>query len=361
MRDGLSSNMVRSLHEDTDATLWVGTYGGGLNRLRNGRLTSYTTREGLFNDVVYQILEDSVGYLWMTCNLGVYRVFKRELEDFAEGRIKSIRSESFGKTDGMADAECNGGSPAGAVLADGTLWFPTSAGLAMVNPARLRRNDVPPPVFLEKVVSDDRQWTPKSALRLPSGTRRVEFHYTALSFSNPAKVRFAYRLEGFDDDWVSAGTERVAHYTHLSPGNYRFRVLASNDSGLWNRAGASVAVKLEPRYYQTPWFMVVCALGAAAGSFGLHRWRVARIRAYEQELERRVAEAVARVKRLHGLLPICSSCKKVRDDKGYWSALDQYVRERSEAEFSHGICPECLARLYPDFTDQPQPRTSEPN
>jgi hypothetical protein len=231
----------------------------------------------------------------------------------------------------------------------------------MVNPARLRRNDVPPPVLLEKVVSDDRSWTPQSALRLPAGTRRVEFHYTALSFSDPSKMRFAYRLEGFDDDWVSAGTERVAHYTRLPPGNYRFQVLASNDSGLWNRAGASVALRLAPRYYQTSLFLMACVLVVAAGAFGLHRWRVARMRAHERELERRVTEAVARVKRLHGLLPICSSCKKVRDDKGYWSALDQYVRERSEAEFSHGICPDCLARLYPDFADQPHAGSSEPN
>lgn len=261
----------------------------------------------------------------------------------------------------MADAECNGGNPAGALLADGTLWFPTQAGLAMVNPARLRRNDVPPPVVLETVIADDRKWDPRNGVRLPPGTRRVEFHYTALSFSNPTKVRFAYRLEGLDEDWVNAGTERIAHYTHLPPGSYRFRVIASNDSGVWNRAGASVAVRLEPRYHQTPLFGIALAVAAAGAALGLHRWRISRIRAHERELERRVAEAVARVKRLHGLLPICSSCKKIRDDKGYWNAIEQYVRERSDAEFSHGICPECAAKLYPEYVDEPVSRPAGPN
>jgi ligand-binding sensor domain-containing protein len=348
-RDGLSSDLVRSLYEDADGTLWIGTYGGGITRLREGRMVSLTTREGLFNDVAYQILEDRSGGLWISCNRGVFRFRKADAEAIASGAARFLSSEAFGRTDGMADPECNGGSPGGAALPNGTLWFATSAGVATVNPARLYSNPVAPAVVIEDVVVDEKSRDPRLTLDLPPETRRIDFRYTALSFANPAKIRFSYRLDGLDEDWIDAKGDRVAHYTHLPPGRYTFRVIASNDSGVWNRSGATAQFTMEPRWDQTRSFWGALSALAVSSGWVLYRWRMARARAYRVLLERRVAEEIAKVRRLNGLLPICSSCKKVRDDKGYWSAIEQYVRERSDAEFSHSICPECLLRLYPEY------------
>ncbi len=261
-RDGLSQDFVRSIYEDGDGSLWIANYGGGVNRFKDGRFTAYTTNVGLFDNTIYQVLDDDQGNLWMSCNRGIFFVSKQQLNDFAENRIASVTSVPFGKSDGMRSSECNGGNqPAGIKARDGNLWFPTIEGVAVVDPRRMLINTQPPPVLIDKTMVDDHVLVDGlTEATLPPGKGQLEFHYTALSFLAPEKVMFKYKLEGFDQDWTDAGARRVAYYTNLPPGSYRFRVIACNNDGKWNEEGAIFAFTLAPHFYETGFFYALSTL-----------------------------------------------------------------------------------------------------
>lgn len=273
-RDGLSSDVVISLHEDRDGTLWIGTNGGGLNRMKDGRFTSYTTSNGLLDDVVYRILEDGQNNLWLSGRKGVFRLSKKELNELAQGTIASIAPVAYGTADGMITRECSGGGdPAGWRAGDGKLWFPTIKGVALIDPEGIKTNSHAPPVVIEQIHIDDKSFAPSDGLELPAGTTRFDLYYTAPSFVAPEKVRFKYKLEGFDTDWIDSGTRRVAYYTNLRPGSYTFRVIASNNDGVWNETGAAFGLYLKPYFYQTYWFYAICVL-----LLGVLAWLLFRLR-----------------------------------------------------------------------------------
>jgi len=343
---GLTDTLVRSVHEDSSGVMWIGTYGGGLFRFADGRFVRFGGKEGLPSEIIYGITEDRGGNLWMSCNKSVFRVSKREFDAVSAGRAARVQATILG-VDEMKGNECNGGNPAVVRMEDGTLWFPTLKGVARVDPEHLPRNDVPPAVVIEGMtVTGSRAAEPA---RVPPGRQRVEFRYAALSFLAPGRVRVAYKLEGFDSGWTEAGTRRVAYYTNLPPGPYTFRVVATNEDGVPNEEGASFPLRKEARLDQTPAFWLAVAACLAALGYGSYRARTAQLRARERELAEKVAAALADVKVLSGLLPVCATCKKIRDDKGYWTQIESYIRQHSEADFSHGICPECLTRLYPEW------------
>src|SRR6266446_5638017 len=277
-RDGLSSDVVISLHEDADGALWIGTSGGGLNRLKQGKFTVYTMRNGLPDDVVYSILEDHQNNLWLSSNKGIFRVDKKELDDFANGTAGSITPVLYGPADGMITRECSGGGhPAGWRSADGKLWFSTIKGVAMIDPEKIKLNDQPPPVAIEQIRVDNESITPSQTIELSPGKSRLDFYYTALSFVAPEKVRFKYKLEGFDRDWVDGGTRRVAYYTNLRPGRYKFRVIASNNDGVWSPTGATFDLYLKPHFYQTYWFYAFGTLILGIFVWQLYRFRLKRV------------------------------------------------------------------------------------
>jgi streptogramin lyase len=288
--DGLSSPRIFALHEDSRGVLWIGTSGGGLNRLANGKLTSIRSKDGLFDDVVFTILEDLFGSLWMTCNKGVFRVSRQELDDFAEGKLHNVRSIAYGTADGMKSAECNGGSPGGFRSRDGRLLFPTILGLAAIDSSRIPVNTLPPPVRIEELVVDKEQLSPDPQLRIAPGKEQFEFHYTALSLLVPSRVRFRYKLEGLDRSWIEAGSRRTAYYTNLAPGDYTFRVMACNNDGIWNEKGASIAFTLEPFFYQTRWFTALCVGLAGLTAAGIFRLRLQGLENKRRELERLVTD-----------------------------------------------------------------------
>ena len=278
--DGLTSNLITSLHEDSDGAIWIGTNGGGLNRLKDGKFTAYTTRNGLLDDVVYSVLEDSGNNLWLGCSKGIFRVSKKELNELANGHTASITPVAYGTADGMLTRECSGGgAPAGWKSTDGKLWFATIKGVAMIDPERIRINEQAPPVVIEQLRIDDQSIAPSEKTEMPPGKTRFDFYYTAPSFVAPEKVRFKYKLEGFDADWIDSGTRRIAYYTNLRPGNYRFRVIASNNDGVWNQTGASFGFYLKPYFYQTYLFYALCILGLALLAWQLYRFRVNRMEA----------------------------------------------------------------------------------
>ena len=280
-----------ALYEDSDGCLWIGTDGGGLNRLRDGKFTHVTRRDGLFDDVQYQILEDGRGSLWMSCSRGIFEVPRRQLEEFAGGTRDSVTSISYGRADGMRSAECSGFTqPAGWKTRDGRLWFPTIEGAVVIDPDRIKSNAAPPPVVIEEMRVDRGIVSTSGPVELSPGRGDLEFHYTGLSFVDPGRVRFRYVLEGFDPEWIDAGTRRTAFYTNIPPGWYTFRVIACNNDGVWNETGASAHFRLRPRFRDTPWFYGLCAVGLALSGYGASRVRAARARAREGELERQVGE-----------------------------------------------------------------------
>ncbi len=284
----LSGYPVFCLLDDQDGSLWMGLQGGGLRRWKDGKLASVTMAEGLYDNSVFQILDDGHGNFWMSCNKGIFRANKRELAEVADGIRKTLHCVSYGVLDGMLSAECNGGfQPAGWKARDGRLLFPTTKGVAVVDPARLPSNTLPPPVHIEEVLVDQHEGTLDRPIRIPPGTKSLEIRYTALSFVIPERVRFEYRLEGYDREWVQAGTRRVAYYTSLPPGTFRFQVRACNNDGVWNLDGASVPLKVEPQYYQTLWFYSLCGLLAVAFGALIQR-HFHQVRVHKLELQNRV-------------------------------------------------------------------------
>lgn len=267
-KDGLPGATVRSLYQDADGALWIGTYDSGLGRFKDGKFTRYTTRDGLFDSGVFQILEDDYGWFWMSCNRGIYRVRKQELLDFADGKVNAITSVAYGKSDGMLNVECNGGRwPAGVKGRDGKLWFPTMGGVVMIDPANVKANTQPPPVVIEGMKINNEAvpnevWhsalrTPHSAIQVRPGQENFEIEYTALSFINSENLRFKYKLEGADTDWVDADTRRTAYFSHLAPGEYTFKVIAANSDGVWNNEGQSLRITVLPPFYRTWWFVLL--------------------------------------------------------------------------------------------------------
>ncbi|HMD76678.1 MAG TPA: ATP-binding protein, partial [Terracidiphilus sp.] len=172
-----------------------------------------------------------------------------------------------------------------------TLWFPTYGGVVTVDPSKMGGNPQPPPVLVERVAADARPAI-ENGSRIPAGTH-LEFHYTALSFLFPERVRFRFILEGFDREWVDAGSRRVAYYTNLPPGSYRFRLAASNGDGIWSDSKAPFALELSPRFYQTIWFLLLCALTVALAGAGVHFWQVRGLRRHDRQLAERVEERTA--------------------------------------------------------------------
>ncbi|HYL98739.1 MAG TPA: histidine kinase, partial [Blastocatellia bacterium] len=235
--------------------------------------------DGLFDNTIFQILEDRAGSLWMSCNRGVFNVSKAQLNRFADKQIDRVSSDAYGTADGMKSHECNGGfQPAGCKTSDGRLWFPTTKGVAVIDPDNLKLNELPPPVIVERVMADGKPVDPRAGIHFQPGTGKFEFHFTALSFLAPEKVKFKYKLEGFDTGWIDAGDLREASYTNLRPRSYTFRVKACNNDGVWNEEGASFNFTLNPHVYQTVWFY--CLMGVCVLLIGLaaYRFRVRQIR-----------------------------------------------------------------------------------
>jgi ligand-binding sensor domain-containing protein/tRNA A-37 threonylcarbamoyl transferase component Bud32 len=264
----LSDCQVVSFYQDMQGVFWIGTRNQGLKVLHAGRLGTITTDQGLFDNRIYAIVEDSRAYLWLSSERGIFRARKSELERAAFDPKQKVCGQLFDENDGMKSRICNNGNPAAWKDDSGRLWFANLAGVVSVDPARLGKNDRVPPVRLEEVLVDHNNWFTHDLdrpqeVKLPAGSQRFEFRYTALSFIRSDKIVFKYKLEGYDRDWTSAGNRRDAFYNNLSPGRYCFRVMAANADGVWNMIGASFYFYLRPFVYQTWWFMVLAAMAFA--------------------------------------------------------------------------------------------------
>jgi ligand-binding sensor domain-containing protein/signal transduction histidine kinase len=275
--DGLTHPTVTALYGDERGDLWIATR-LGLNRWREGRLRAFTTADGLRSDHVFSVVGDGKGSLWLTSYHGIARVDLRSVEEVEDGRRARIDAVLYGKSDGMKTSECNNaGAPAAWRGRDGRLWFATVKGLAAIDPAHVGRNDRPPPVIIEEVRADGEALSLEGPAALGPDRRRLEFHYTALSFAAPEKLQFRYKLEGFDPDWIEAGTRRVGYYTNVPAGEYRFRVMAANEDGVWNTAGDAFRFSLRAHFLRRPAFWAVSLVGLAVAGRALYRVRVRRL------------------------------------------------------------------------------------
>ena len=294
LADGLPSNWVISLYEDERGVIWLGTT-DGLAVWRDDKIVSLARSAGPLGETILQLLEDDAHQIWVTTNKGLISVARDDLDRLASGQQASGPASPpsihlYGIPDGLRSAEFDGGnSSPGCRTEDGILWFPSIRGIVRVNPLHIATNMLPPPVHVERVVVDGKPQPLDQPIDIAPGSHQLQFDYTALSMLVPQALHFKYRLDGFDREWTEAGNRRTAYYTGLAPGAYTFRVLASNNDGVWNTGGTSIGLKLRPHYYQTPWFIMLCvaALLFAAGAF--YRLRIGRLRRLAQALSEQVA------------------------------------------------------------------------
>jgi signal transduction histidine kinase/CheY-like chemotaxis protein len=292
---GLPPSALRVIRADADGTVWLGTYGGGLVHFRNGRFRAVTEAEGLGDNVVTSILEDSAGNIWMHGNRSIHRVTRRSLADFFDGRTRRVNGLTFGRADGIPSPE-TAGFP-GVRDDSGRFWFPTIAGAAIVDPSLAVSLDaVPPRVHVLEVRGGrDAIAVDSGFAKLPRGERRLTVSYTGIAMRNSGAVRYEYRIDGVDADWIDAGTSRVATYNAIGPGTHTFRVRAINAGGVSSASDAMVQLIVPPAFHETPAFAVLIAIGAAAMGWGGLRYRERHARRREAVLTRAVAERTAKL------------------------------------------------------------------
>lgn len=269
----LAGQSVTSMVADREGGLWVGTSGGGLVLLRGGRVDRVTTRDGLFNNTVLDLFLDGSDTLWMSSNRGLFAAARAEVLARIDGGADPLRCTVYGKVDGLRNPECNGvGKPSGCLARDGRLWVPTMAGVVVTDTVRPRRNPLAPPVHIVGLTADSKPIPLDGVPELPPGTRNWEFQVAACTFLAPDRVRFRYRLEGYDRDWIDAGARRTIYYTGLPPGDYVFRVTATNGDGVWSESGAAQSFRLAPFFHQTAAFWILVVVLSVLALVGLGWW-----------------------------------------------------------------------------------------
>ena len=268
---------VFALHADGHGGVWIGSTQGRILHVRDGEVKALDTSHGLpHHHRIHSLLTDSNGDFWVTSNDGVYRLGGDSLQRVVQGERELVDSMSFNESHGMRSSECNGmGSPSSSQTRDGRLWFACISGAVVIDPSESLGNPIPPPVHLRRVLVDQRSVDPSGPVELLPENRDVEFQFAALSYRAPERNRYRYRLEGFDEDWVES-RQRSARYTNLDPGKYRFHVIAANNDGLWNEQGATVELTVRPAFFQTWVFWAACALSVLLGVHFASRRHTAR-------------------------------------------------------------------------------------
>ncbi len=276
------------LAEDDDGSLWASRH-SGLVRLRDGAVATVDRSHGLPSDFVYAFVADTLGHFWCDSPEGFFRIRQSELNAVADGRLARLTATLFAGQHAVKTTEKAARDYSGCRTADGQIWFPSTKGVIRIDPAHIAMDSRPPVAFIKRILVDGREYR---ADREPSphpGAGNLEFNYAALDYLAPERIRYRYRLEGFQDDWVEAGARRTAFFTNLDPGRYRFRVQACNADGVWSATDTAVALTLPPRLDQTWWFRTGAGLLVAA-LLGYAAWTRERRRRRELAESRRREE-----------------------------------------------------------------------
>ncbi|HXF10788.1 MAG TPA: ATP-binding protein, partial [Desulfuromonadaceae bacterium] len=306
----LPPGFILSLFATPDGALWIGYKGGGLGRLKNGRFARVTTSDGLLDDTISEIIADDDGWLWFGSERGIFKVQLADLNNVLDHDNGPLSPITYGPNEGLVSLEAASPDTAPFVLStpvrspDGRLWMPMRTAIAVVDPEKTsHENPAPPPVLLTHVLMDgkriaayDSSATAGTAglkaldtpLHLPPNHHRITVGFAAIQFSAPANVHVRYQLEGFDDDWINAGTEREVGYSRIDAGNYRFRLEAQYGNGAWSET--SLPIIVAPFFWQTWWFRVLTVVLAAVLAAATARYiSFRRLRAKVRKLEQRAA------------------------------------------------------------------------
>ncbi|MGH9401316.1 MAG: sensor histidine kinase [Terriglobia bacterium] len=270
--DRLRGDQIWAIHQDAQGELWLGTHGDGLFRLKDGKLSHYTAKCGLPDDNIYQILQDRHRTLWFSGRAGIFQISLQNLDSNVDCKPSALAPTIYGSSESSEAGEVNGGvQPAGSSTRSGVLWFPTIKGAIRIEPDEVRSSRQPK-ALIEQVIADGRDIPLTAPSRIPPGQGKLEIHYTAPSLHAPEHIRFKYRLEGFDRQWTDAATRRVAYYTNLPPGNYRFQVIAFDNDASAEGSEADFPFDWQAHFYQTAWFYALCAL--LIGTLGWAGFRI---------------------------------------------------------------------------------------
>jgi len=289
--EGLGEGRVNDLQSDRDGALWAATE-GGLSRVRNGRVATLATSNGLPCNAVHWMMEDDAHSVWLDSACGLVRIARAELDAWAGDPKRMIHGTVFDESDGVrSDLFASGYSPRVARSTEGKLWFPTFDGVSVIDPRNLAFNKLPPPVHIEQLTADGKIYWQNlsgdafsSRPKLPPLVRDLTIDYTALSLVVPAKVHFRFKLEGQDKDWREVVNDRRVEYSNLPAGNYRFRVTACNNSGVWNQTGDVLDFSITPAYWQTDWFRALCVFALLGMIWTVYRLRVRALERRQEEI-----------------------------------------------------------------------------
>jgi signal transduction histidine kinase/ligand-binding sensor domain-containing protein len=300
--EGLGAGRVNGLRFDQRGGLWIATE-SGLSRIKNGKVTTLTSKNGLPCNTVHWSMDDADHFVWVYTACGLVRIARPELDAWVDDPARSVQGTLFDVSDGVRTRSYPSSVYGVTKASDRRIWYVASDGVSVIDPRHFPFNNLPPPVHIEQITADDKTYDATSGLRLPPHVRNLDIDYTALSLVVPEKVRFRVKLEGQDKDWRELLNVRHVEYTNLSPKHYRFRVLASNNSGLWNEEGASLDFVIPPAWYQTNWFRVACVAAFALSLWAVYQLRVRGLaHQFDMRLEERVNERTRIARELHDTL-----------------------------------------------------------
>jgi len=282
--EGLGQGIVNHLRIDSGGALWAAT-DGGLSRIQDGHVSTLTSRNGLPCDGVLWTIEDDERAVWLYMPCGLVRIAREELDAWVAGTKMTVKTRVLDASDGVGTHNwARAYGPPVTKTQDGKIWFTTSDGVSIIDPHHVAINSLPPPVHIERIMADDKPYNPATGLHLPSRVHYLTIDYTALSFTVPEKVRFRYRLEGLDPGWREVINDRKVQYSNPPPGHYRFRVIAANNSGVWNEQGDTLEFDIPPAWYQTLWFRALCAVALFLFLWWAYLLRVRHLRDQERKL-----------------------------------------------------------------------------
>jgi signal transduction histidine kinase/ligand-binding sensor domain-containing protein len=309
--DGLGKGHIPGLRLDRGGALWAATEDGGLSRIQDGHIETMTTGNGLPCNTIHWSIEDNDLSLWLYTGCGLVRIARAELDAWITDPTRRINTTVFDAADDVMLHSVSPSSfgPPFAKSIDGKLWLLMGEGIQVVDPHDLAFNSIPPPVHIEQIIADHTTYWQNlpspatSSVRLPARTRDLEIDYTALSLTAPEKIHFKYKLEGQDSDWREVVNDREVQYSNLPPGPYRFRVIACNNSGVWNESGDALEFSIAPAYYQTNWFRLLCAVFVLVLVWAIYEIRVRQLHHdFALTLGARVRERTSLARELHDTL-----------------------------------------------------------
>lgn len=285
-----SEPYIRAIYEDQSRYIWVGTYGNGLFRINGNEIQQLTTDDGLFDNIISHLVEDEYGNFWMGSNRGITRISRFELNAYLDGRADAFKVTTYGRADGMNSPETNGGFQPNAVQdTSGNIYFPTVEGVAVVSTRMARPNEMAAPVFINSYRTGNDGISYTDSISLDYNAPFLEINYSAIHFTDPDKVRYRYKLEGLNDEWIDVGNRKSAIYSKIPPGEYTFRVSASNNDGLWNTESAFMNISVIPPFWQTTWFYGILTFLFLSSGPSIYYLRVKQLRK-ENERQKKFTE-----------------------------------------------------------------------